>query len=191
MHFRLVLTILHGRGDQKFVPNLPSRVLGRLASASATAISLCKNVLEPMLSEPSHSLGFPSMNTQSVYYPGTPQLPKDEIAMISQYLEKHHIQWENTRIRKNFRDGKPVYNVLQASVDVDSMVNKSPIGQPNHYVRLIRGDHSAELSQVCQELTRALDYTANYGRRYFLCNISRTSRQETSKSTENRSVLGG
>ena len=98
---------------------------------------------------------------QSAYYPGPSRLSKDEIVHVSHCLERNHIYPENTRIQKNVRDGQTNYSVLQASIEKGTVVEQLPTGSPDLVVCLARGDHSAELHRICEELSKALDYTAN------------------------------
>jgi dipeptidyl-peptidase III len=121
-----------------------------------------------MLSQPPLSLGFPSTSTQSTYYPGPTHVSKEEISVVSQYLERHHIYPENTRIRKDLRNGKIVYIVLQASAESESVTEQLPIDDSDISVCLVRGDHSTELSKVCEELSKAMEYTANARQRTFI-----------------------
>jgi dipeptidyl-peptidase III len=145
-----------------------AEVVEKLALVSMTASKLCKNLLEPMLSKTPLSLGFPSTNTQSAYYPEPSQLSRDEIRAVLQYLERHHIHLENTRIRKDVRNGNIFYSVLQASINRDPVVEQLPTGDSDLAVRLLRGDHSMELCQICEDLSNAKEYTANTRRSTFI-----------------------
>ena len=114
-----------------------------------------------MLSASPSSLGFPCTNSQSAYYPGPLQLSKDEITAISQQLERHHFHPENTRIQKDVDNGKTVYSVLQASTASDISPPQLPAEDSNLSIRLVRGDHSAELLRICENLSKAMECTAN------------------------------
>jgi dipeptidyl-peptidase III len=114
-----------------------------------------------MLSDSPSTLGFPSTDSQSAYYPGPLQLSKDEIAAVSHQLERHHIYPENTRIQKDLQNGNPIYNVLQASTESDNSLRQLPIEGSDLSIHLVRGDHSAELLRICKNLSKAMEYTAN------------------------------
>jgi dipeptidyl-peptidase III len=128
---------------------------------SAKATKLCNNILDPMLSASPSSLGFPSTDSQSAYYPGPLQLSRDEIVAVSQQLERHHLYPENTRIQKDVENGKTVYSVLQASIKSDTSLPPLPVEDSALSIRLVRGDHSAELLRICENLSKAMEFTAD------------------------------
>jgi dipeptidyl-peptidase III len=121
-----------------------------------------------MLSKAPLSLGFPSTNTESAYYLGPSLLSRDEIHAVPQCLERHHIHPENTRLRKDIRNGNIVYNVLQASVEKDSVVEQLPRDHSDLPLLLLRGDHSVELCRICEELSDAQEDTANARQNAFI-----------------------
>jgi dipeptidyl-peptidase III len=162
------LTSQQGHGDQKFTPGASRDALQRLATASIRATELCRIVIEPMLSRNPSSLGFPSESTQSAYYPGPSSISKDEIAQVSECLERHHIFPENIRIRKYVSEGKTTYSVLQASVGSSPKTEELLLDGSNASIRVVRGDHSAELSEICDSLSEAKKYTANSHQELFI-----------------------
>lgn len=93
-----------------------------------------------MASQPC-GLGHPCESLQCSYYPGESIISPDEVAVVSQSLETMAIAQENTRIQKSETDGKGLYNVLQASVELDKSPTKvGKVG--SSLVHLICGDHS-------------------------------------------------
>ncbi|KAK4679578.1 hypothetical protein QC764_205370 [Podospora pseudoanserina] len=108
------------------------------------------------------NLGFLSDTTQSSYYPGDP-VSEEEITMVSRILEQNSILPENTRIRRanNSADDS---EVLVASVQRDddaSRIRTFPTPGLKGVIRLIRGDHSSALGNICNELTQAAKFAAN------------------------------
>ncbi|KAK4669709.1 uncharacterized protein QC763_205370 [Podospora pseudopauciseta] len=108
------------------------------------------------------NLGFLSDTTQSSYYPGDP-VSEEEITMVSRILEQNSILPENTRIRRanNSADDS---EVLVASVQRDddaSRIRTFPTPGLKGVIRLIRGDHSSALGNICNELTQAANFAAN------------------------------
>ncbi|KAI9794604.1 MAG: hypothetical protein M1816_004491 [Peltula sp. TS41687] len=151
-----------GKGDQKFTPLISNEDLARLCSLSVKATRLYHETEGPTYARPPFGLGFPSEIAQSSYYPGTLRPSRDEIARISQALEETSIHPENTRIRKTLLDdGGSSFDVLQASVEIDDQPREIPCPNSGDRVRLIRGDHSRELEQICASLDEARKHAAN------------------------------
>lgn len=157
-----------GSGDQKFVPNVSPQCLAKLAASSVTLKKLHDEIAEPMLSTPPFSLGYPGHLTQSAYYPGPCIISQDEIAVVSQALEDCSIFPENTRIRKVESNGISVFEVLQASIEKDEIVQEFRLRDSKGVARLIRQDHSKELAQICSSLAEASKYAANENQKTFI-----------------------
>jgi dipeptidyl-peptidase-3 len=118
------------------------------------------------LAVPPFNLGYPSKNAQSSYYPGTELISQEETAKVSEAMNKYSIGPENTRIRKLVEDGKPVYQLLQASAETGVPTNN--LHELADGIFLVRGDHSEELSKVCFALTKAKEYAGNSKQTQFL-----------------------
>lgn len=121
-----------------------------------------------MLSTPAYSLGFSSDHAQSAYYPEPSRMTKEEISSVSQQLECHLILPENTRIRKVETTGQIAFEVLQASVEIDAEPREFRIPGSNNVIRLVRGDHSAELDQICSALSEASTYASTRRQQVFV-----------------------
>lgn len=83
--------------------------------------------------------------------------------MVSRILEQNSILPENTRIRRanNSADDS---EVLVGSVQRDddaSRIRTFPTPGLKGVIRLIRGDHSSALENICNELTQAAKFAAN------------------------------
>lgn len=91
-------------------------------------------------------------------------MSRDEIAAVSYALEGRLIFPENTRISK-IRDR--FYEVLQASVDKSALLEEL-ISNDGHKIRIVAGDHSEDLSRVCELLGEASKHARNDTQRSFL-----------------------
>lgn len=152
--------LIQGHGDQKFVPRVTKEFLQKISSVSRTAFELYTHLSDSILAEQPSGLGFPSNVAQSSYYPGNLQISREEIAAVSKTLEKTSIYPENTRIRKTILEDRVVFDVLQASTILDSQPRELQ-GPNSETIRIIRGDHSLELSRICDCLEEAQKYAAN------------------------------
>ena len=152
--------MVQGPGDQKFIPRVTKGFLERVSSISRVATELYRQLADSILAEQPRSLGFPSDIAQCSYYPRDLRISREGIATVSKTLEENSICPENTRIRKtNLRD-KVVFDVLQGSAIVDGQFHE-PQGPNSIVLRIIRGDHSRELSLICDRLEAARKYAAN------------------------------
>ena len=113
-------------------------------------------ILGPMLSIPPTKIGFDSENAQCSYYPGVP-LTLREVDLISKLKERCGVSQKNTRIRKVIEGGVPLFEILIASIgsDPDPPVQVIDYQGVKVLVRVVRGDHSKELSQICKALYKA------------------------------------
>ncbi|KAI6351049.1 hypothetical protein MCOR25_010192 [Pyricularia grisea] len=161
-----------GSGDQKFVPAVDSLTLKNLASRSSKLSELYSQIKDSINARPPFSLGYPAVSTQSSYYPDSPSITEEEIKVVSRALEQNSVFLENTRLLKaaNAVD----YELLVASVSGDAEGNppaqrKFALGEDQQgVVKLVHGDHSADLELVCAELSLASKYAANDAQREFL-----------------------
>ncbi|KAF1961986.1 dipeptidyl peptidase III [Byssothecium circinans] len=140
----------------------------------ASAASLFKNVAEDMYSKPPYSLGYPSDKARSNYYPDTPNISRDEIALVSKVMAKHSIGPENTRLRKLTDCENVGYELLQASVE--STTEKIDSDELSDGIKVVRGDHREELSRICDELLEAKKFAANDAQVKFLSQFEKSFR---------------
>ncbi|RJE18205.1 Peptidase family M49 [Aspergillus sclerotialis] len=148
--------IMEGDTGQKFIPRLTTHALKRIASVSRRATAILAEILGPMISIPPTKIGFSSENAQCSYYPGVPMTLK-EVDLISKLTERCGVSQKNTRIRKVIEGGKPLFEILIASTGSDTDPPMRVIEEQGVSVRLriVRGDHSKELSQICKALFKA------------------------------------
>lgn len=147
-----------GSGDQKFIPDVSTETLSKFCGNI-----IPDNVKAEITAVPPYSLGFPSKDAQSAYYPGDGKLQRDEIARVSHIVEQHNVSPENTRIRKEeSSSGELIYKVLQASTSTDGHVpSDKSYGSADMRIVLQQGDHEDELERICEELRLASKYVAN------------------------------
>lgn len=125
-----------------------------------------EKIIGSLLAVPPFNLGYPSKNAQSSYYPGAELISQEEIAKVSEAMNKYSIGAENTRIRKLVEDGSPVYQLLQASAETGVSTNN--LHELADGIFLVRGDHSEELLKVCFALMKAKEYASNSKQIQFL-----------------------
>ncbi|KAI0007590.1 peptidase family M49-domain-containing protein [Xylariaceae sp. FL0662B] len=154
----------YGSGDQKFVPKVNTETLEKLSSKNAKLRSLYDEIKESISSVPPYSLGIPSDTAQSSYYTGAP-ISRDEIALVSKFLEENSVFPENTRIQKV---DEKAYNVLQASIDRVDKPQSLTGSDASINVQLVGGDHGAELVRICDHLVEVAEYASSDTQRKFL-----------------------
>lgn len=155
-----------GEGDQKFVPDVTAEALRKIADISPKTKAGLDKIIDSLLAIPPFSLGYPSKNAQSGYYPSDEPITQEEIAKVSDAMNEKSIGPENTRVRKVLKDGKPVLQLLQASVDTGPLMNGHDEFADGMF--LVRGDHSEELQKVCSALEKAKEYASNEKQIQFL-----------------------
>ncbi|KAB8233042.1 uncharacterized protein BDW43DRAFT_311453 [Aspergillus alliaceus] len=98
------------------MPNLSREALRKIASITPATKEALERIIERMTTIPPYSLQSPSGTAQSNYYPSETCITQEVVAAIAKAMERRLIEPENTRVRKTIRDGKAIYEVLQASV---------------------------------------------------------------------------
>ena len=156
-----------GFGDVKFVPRVGAEVLEKLASVSKETKEAYEKAKttgggfydteKPGLMH----LGYTDAGHMTTYYPDSPDITKDEISAIADFLEKKDFLPENTRLRKN-PDGN--FDLLIASgianpplkdrdVKVESFELEGPL--KGKTLRLVYGDYINEMAKVALNLKKA------------------------------------
>ena len=132
--------------------------------------SLYRSISPSVFSKPPYGLGLPSNNAQTAYYEGDPFITKEKIEAISRVLEEHSISPENTRIRRVPYANAVLYEVLQASVEEDDQPREFQVDilDVPTTIRIVRGDHSEELTKICECLADAKKYAASENQELFL-----------------------
>ncbi|KAL6695360.1 peptidase family M49 domain-containing protein [Trichoderma pleuroticola] len=156
----------YGEGDQKFVPDVSAEALGKLAGVSPKTKAGLDKIIDRLLAVPPFSLGYPGKSAQSGYYPTEEPITRDDIAKVSDIMNKKSIGPENIRVRKILKDGKPVLQLLQASAETH--LPKNDDNELVDGIFLVRGDHSEELAKICSDLEMAKKYAGNDKQTEFL-----------------------
>ncbi|KAH6626644.1 dipeptidyl peptidase III [Chaetomium sp. MPI-SDFR-AT-0129] len=150
----------YGSGDQKFIPAISKDSLRKLASPSSKTTALLDEIIEPMFSIPPYSIGYPSNRTQSGYYLGD-KVTKEELSKVTKVLEGHSTEPQNTRLHKHWQGSEAVYDILQASTEMDNSPRDLQAPGLDAKVRLVRGDHHQEMLSIVSALEEAAKYAFN------------------------------
>ncbi|KAF2855958.1 dipeptidyl peptidase-like protein III [Plenodomus tracheiphilus IPT5] len=153
-------------GDSKFVPRIEPRQLKALATVSKDALAhyeTFKHLIYAGDDVAKLHLGYPSAGHVSTYYPDSPDITKEEIAGVSDFLETKGLLPENTRIKKT-RDG---FDVLIASALTEPSSSQKDLAESKwklddgKAVRLVFGDYTNEMATVAHHIDEAKKYAAN------------------------------
>ena len=169
-----------GSGDQKSVPNITPAFLDQVGKISPILKRLRDEVAGPMMARPPYSLGYPSEQAQSAYYPSEERISREEIAIVSEALERCSIYPENTRIRKVYSPDTSTFEVLQASAEAEGYAKELLLPDSKGTVRIVRGDHSRELESICTSLAEASKFAANDGQKTLLAQYGESFRTGSS-----------
>lgn len=156
-----------GFGDVKFVPRVGAEVLEKLAGISKETKEAYEKAKttgggfyeteKPGLMH----LGYLDAGHMTTYYPDSPDITKDEISAVADFLAKKDLLPENTRLRKN-KDGN--FDLLIASgvanppvedrdVKAESFELEVPL--KGKTLRLVYGDYINEMAKVALNLKKA------------------------------------
>lgn len=119
---------------------MTAEALRKIAEISPKTRAGLDNIIDPLLVLPPISFGYLSKNAQSSYYPSDEPITRDEIAKVSEVMNKKSIGLENTRVQKVVKDGKPILQLLQASAAIGPL--KDGHNELADGMFLVRGDHS-------------------------------------------------
>ena len=153
-------------GDSKFVPRLEPRQLKALATVSKTALGFYEQFKDAIFAGNDIAklhLGYPSDGHVSTYYPDSPDITKEEIAGVSDFLADQKLLPENTRMRKT-KDG---FEVLIASALSNPSSEQRDTKESEwtlddgKKVKLVFGDYSKEMETIAQHIDEAKKYAAN------------------------------
>lgn len=153
-------------GDSKFVPRLEPRQLKALATVSKHTLALYEAFQDAIYAGSDVAklhLGYPSAGHVSTYYPDSPDITKEDIARISDFLESKGLLPENTRIKKT-SDG---FDILIASALTEPSSSQKDVADSKwkldhgKTVRLVFGDHTREMATIAHHIDHAKKYAAN------------------------------
>lgn len=165
-------------GDRKVVPQISKDALYKMAAILPEPSTNLRDTIELMTAHQPASMGHPTEESQSGYYPGSEKIIEEEIEAVKKLMEAKKIAPENTRLRKNSHEG--VFEIMQASVETDNeprFIGRIVLGdQPPFRVILCRGDHSEEMTKICAELTQALELATTEEQRVALSQLTESFR---------------
>ncbi|KAL9062830.1 MAG: hypothetical protein Q9157_008600 [Trypethelium eluteriae] len=158
-------------GDAKFIPRVGEEDLAALSMVSPEANRLFLKIKDSLYANktvPPMHFGYPDAGHISAYYPDSPDITKEEITFISEFLsEEKKLLPENTRLRKTSEGD---FEVLIASeIELPSAQNRdipetewTLTGKlEGKKLSLVYGDHTKEMGKIADEIEQALKYAAN------------------------------
>lgn len=155
-------------GDSKFIPRIKHEQFTALAKVSPEAEKFF-NVFKDDLYESSSAarmhLGFPDKGHISTYYPDSPDITREEIEAISDFLKTKKLMPENTRLRQTSSGN---YELLIAAAvtepaNRDIEGNEFTLGESlkGKKLRVVYGDYQIEMAKIARNLTEAKKYALN------------------------------
>ena len=166
-----------GFGDVKFIPRCAPEVIETIASKIPEGKNLCERCISAMYADTKRPslmhFGFPGEGHMSCYYPDSPDITKQEITQVGDFLARKKLLPENTRLRKT-KDGN--YEVLVASAvskpDADPEISRSLNNGDVIWsveegslrgarLTLVYADHQEQMAKACANIEKAGHYAAN------------------------------
>ncbi|KAF2401290.1 dipeptidyl-peptidase III [Trichodelitschia bisporula] len=156
-------------GDSKFVPRIGVIALKAIASATPKTIQLWEQIKDGVFASRDIGLmhlGYPDAGHLSTYYPDSPDITKEEITLLSDFLEAKKLLPANTRLRKT----PAGYEVLIASAEKAPAESERDIPVKEWDLEgalrgkklfLTFGDYSAEMAKIADALEEAGKHAGN------------------------------
>jgi dipeptidyl-peptidase III len=169
-------------GDSKFIPRISAEKLEAIAKTTPESQKLWGKFNDDIYESKDAGLmhlGYPDAGHLSTYYPDSPDITKEEITLVSDFLASKKLLPENTRIRKT-KDG---FEVLIASAQIDPAIGDRDVKESEWTLdgklsgkKLVLkfGDHSTEMGKIAEAIDNARENAAN--------DIEKVMTQEYSKS---------
>ncbi len=160
-------------GDSKFVPRSTPEAFQALAAISPKSKKIFDEIGHHSLFASKDAglmhLGYPDEGHLTSYYPDSPDITKEEIALIGDFLEKKGFLVENTRLKKLPSHGG--YDLLIASgvthpppsdIDAGDVTEWELEGKlQGKKLRLVFGDHQEEMAKIALEIKKAKQNASN------------------------------
>lgn len=158
-------------GDSKIIPRARPEVFEALAATSAEAKHLFEKTkvgggLYATKDAALMHFGYPGH--MSTYYPDSPNITKEEITLVGEFLGKKRVLPENTRLCKTEKGN---FEVLIASAVKSPPSEASDLGEVTHWeldgplkgktVSLVFGDHIEEMAKIALNIKKAEQEAAN------------------------------
>ena len=179
-----------GFGDVKFIPRCAQETIQTIASKIPEGKNLCEKCLSAIYADTKRPglmhFGFPGEAHMSCYYPDSPDITKQEITQVGEFLSKKKLLPENTRLRKT-KDG--YYEVLIASglsspheyTDVSTPFDSGDltwsIGEgplKGARLTLVFADHQEQMGKASTNIERAGLYAANENQKKMMDEYARS-----------------
>jgi dipeptidyl-peptidase-3 len=166
-------------GDSKFVPRLEPRQLKALATVSKGTLDLYDKFKDAIYAGDDVGklhLGYPGDGHISTYYPDSPDITKEEVAGVSDFLESKGLLPENTRIKKTAEG----FEVLIASASSSPSLDQRDLKDSEwklddgKKVKLVFGDYSREMETIAHHIGEAKKYAANANEREMMEEYSKS-----------------
>jgi dipeptidyl-peptidase III len=156
-------------GDSKFIPRLEPQVFKAVAILTPKTIQLWEQIKDGVFAN-THiglmHLGYPDEGHLSTYYPDSPDITKEEITVISDFLESKKFLPENTRIRKttngfealiaseNQRPSGDQLDIPESEWDLEGKLEGKKLV-------LTFGDYSKEMGTIADAIENAGKHAGN------------------------------
>lgn len=157
-----------GFGDSKFIPRVSPAALEALASVTPEtkkALDLANKSGGGIYETPSPDLmhlGYPEQGHMTTYYPDSPNITKEEITLVGDFLEKKKLLLENTRLRKT-QDGN--FELMIASAETSPASKDKDAGEVDSWdlegklqgkkLKLVYGDYSEVMKKIAEHMKLA------------------------------------
>jgi len=157
-------------GDSKFIPKLSSEALEAIAGTSKKALvhfQKCEGSFYETKTTGGMHLGYPSAGHLSTYYPDSPDITREEIEYLAEFVRDQQLLPENTRI-KELPSGDFALLIASATSDVadsdrDVKEKSWQLSGPlkGKSLKMVYGDHAVEMSKISEACKSAKEYAAN------------------------------
>lgn len=156
-------------GDSKFIPRIDPITFKAIGALTPKTIQLWEQIKDGLFAGRDVGLmhlGYPDAGHLSTYYPNSPDITKEEITTISDFLESKKFLPENTRIRK-IPEGFEVLIASQmdrpSSDQLDIAESEWDLEGKLQGKKLILtfGDHSKEMGTIADAIENAGKHAAN------------------------------
>ncbi|KAK3725250.1 hypothetical protein LTR37_000761 [Vermiconidia calcicola] len=149
-------------GDSKFIPRIKSDEFAALAKASTETQTLYDSFKDDLYESKTMSrmhLGYPDEGHISTYYPDSPDITKEEISIVSEFLKERQLMPENTRLRQTPSGD---FDLLIASAVRDPATrdikeDEFTLGGAlkGKKLRIVYGDHQTAMGEIARNLVEA------------------------------------
>ncbi|CAK4032047.1 probable dipeptidylpeptidase III [Lecanosticta acicola] len=155
-------------GDSKFIPRVAVEKLAAIAHTTPEAAKLWEKIKDDLYESSSIAkmhLGYIDNGHVSTYYPDSPDITREEIEYVSDFLKDQGLMPENTRLRKT-RSGD--FELLIASAVTEPATKdlkdsqwtlKGPVAGKK--LSLVYGDHKVEMGKIARNLEEAKKHALN------------------------------